>query len=467
MLFNLNNYIFMHPLDFLSEPPNIFIFQKETNKTNFGGVLFFIYFIIIIIITIYYYIDYTNTDNFKVQYKLLINLHTPKEIAKINANNKHYKRNNEVTFYYKIDMNKNKNLSGIKLYDYVGKKFISNGKLKNRVNDTDILVLYECPNNECIVTNSHEIKFYFEVSYKGFVINHQNESSPFNKERWFIYRDTFYFDNITVFNGKWHNIIYKEKKGFLKKNFTHYIGYIDSINSFITQSKYIIIENKTYLALANFFIDNIHFKETEYERTQKSILDYIANIFSFYSNAFFIAKFIFRFYSQNFNNFKIIENVIQKKNRFFDLSEHIYSDNNSNNDYVKCIDNNRKPAFVVDDNIFNEKKIIINENNDYEDNEDNEDYEDYEINASLNKKNRKLRFIHFFLNNLYCNCCYKFKPQKIIHTCNEILLKLASIDSILYNQILLENLFKDYRWNNPNLNTIDNNELIFKLKTMI
>ena len=65
--------------------------------------------------------------------------------------------------------------------------------------------------------------------------------------------------------------------------------------------------------LANFFIDNIHFKETEYERTQKSILDYIANIFSFYSNAFFIAKFIFRFYSQNFNNFKIIENVIQKK----------------------------------------------------------------------------------------------------------------------------------------------------------
>ena len=119
---------------------------------------------------------------------------------------------------------------------------------------------------------------------------------------------------------------------------------------------------------------------------------------------------------------------------------------------------------MVDDNIFNEKNIINNEKNDYE---DNEDYEDYEINAPLNKKNRKLRFIHFFLNNLYCNCCYKFKPQKIIHTCNEILLKYASIDSILYNQILLENLLKDYKLNNPELSTIYNNELIFKLKTLI
>ena len=33
----------MHCLDFLSEPPKMFIFQKEVAKTNFGGVLFLIY----------------------------------------------------------------------------------------------------------------------------------------------------------------------------------------------------------------------------------------------------------------------------------------------------------------------------------------------------------------------------------------------------------------------------------------
>ena len=30
----------MHPLDLLSESPRFFIFKKEANKTNFGGVLF-------------------------------------------------------------------------------------------------------------------------------------------------------------------------------------------------------------------------------------------------------------------------------------------------------------------------------------------------------------------------------------------------------------------------------------------
>jgi hypothetical protein len=31
----------------------------------------------------------------------------------------------------------------------------------------------------------------------------------------------------------------------------------------------------------------------------------------------------------------------------------------------------------------------------------------------------------------------------------------------------LENLLKDYRWNNPGLNNLENNELIFELKNLI
>ena len=42
-----------------------------------------------------------------------------------------------------------------------------------------------------------------------------------------------------------------------------------------------------------------------------------------------------------------------------------------------------------------------------------------------------------------------------------------SVESILYNQIMLENLFKDYNWNNRELNNIDSNEFIIKLKKMI
>ena len=40
------------------------------------------------------------------------------------------------------------------------------------------------------------------------------------------------------------------------------------------------------------------------------------------------------------------------------------------------------------------------------------------------------------------------------------------MDTIIYNQILLENLFKDYKWNNIELSDLRNNDLIEKLKVL-
>ena len=60
----------MHFLDFLNEPPKIYIFQKEKNKTNFGGVLFLIYIIIMLMISLIYIFDYAFND--KYTYEALI-----------------------------------------------------------------------------------------------------------------------------------------------------------------------------------------------------------------------------------------------------------------------------------------------------------------------------------------------------------------------------------------------------------
>ena len=57
--------------------------------------------------------------------------------------------------------------------------------------------------------------------------------------------------------------------------------------------------------------------------------------------------------------------------------------------------------------------------------------------------------------------------QKIISKCNEIINKYYSIDTILYNQIKMENLLKDYKWNNPDLSNTNNNELIIQLNNLI
>lgn len=57
--------------------------------------------------------------------------------------------------------------------------------------------------------------------------------------------------------------------------------------------------------------------------------------------------------------------------------------------------------------------------------------------------------------------------QEIIDKCNEIILKYYSVENILYNQLMLEILLKDYKWNVPELNKLDNNKLILQLKNQV
>lgn len=112
----------------------------------------------------------------------------------------------------------------------------------------------------------------------------------------------------------------------------------------------------------------------------------------------------------------------------------------------------------------NEKNIVIND-----DSIDKENLMEYNNNTEREKEFIELPRLHLFdylMNNLYISkkCCCNYNKQMLIKTANEILGKYCSIESILYNQIKLENLFKDYRWNNPGLRSINHNELVEKLR---
>ena len=89
------------------------------------------------------------------------------------------------------------------------------------------------------------------------------------------------------------------------------------------------------------------------------------------------------------------------------------------------------------------------------------------MNYLLISKLPKLRFFDFFFNNIYSKCCVYIKRQKLIDSCDNILYKYYSIENILYNQILFDNLMKDYQWNNPNLKSIHKNELIISLNKYV
>ena len=120
---------------------------------------------------------------------------------------------------------------------------------------------------------------------------------------------------------------------------------------------------------------------------------------------------------------------------------------------------------IVDNNCINNESISsdnINNNNDE---------------LKENKKERilpKFSFIQFFLNNCYCkkccnkcNICGKTKQQQILNMCNTTIMKYLSVDSILYNQIIFENLIKEHKRNNKSLNDIEDNENILNLKALI
>ena len=63
----------MHSLGFLSNSPKIFIFQKNSNKTNLGGIFSFIYIIIVLFISSLYIFDYISNDKYVVEYSSMFN----------------------------------------------------------------------------------------------------------------------------------------------------------------------------------------------------------------------------------------------------------------------------------------------------------------------------------------------------------------------------------------------------------
>ena len=58
----------MKKLDFLSNSPKTFIFQKSSNKTTFGGFLTIIYILVIFIIAFTYIYNYVANDKYIISY---------------------------------------------------------------------------------------------------------------------------------------------------------------------------------------------------------------------------------------------------------------------------------------------------------------------------------------------------------------------------------------------------------------
>ena len=461
----------MQALDFISEYPNLYILKKKSFKTNFGGILFLIYLIIITLVCIYKILDFTQNNKYTVEYFYNFYILTNKEEEEQRRNTDLYNPTKYFRLKIYIPSQWRDYEDRFKITDFNRGGFINNNvRFQEKIDKFEIGVGYFCEYRNCSdfynLTNSMKFEgFYLTFEYEGFFLDHQNENKPIIKNENEYFAE--YFDlslNRTIITNQWKNIIYTEKKGlFFTEDIQDSCGYIDGYKSHIRDDN---VKAGGYYEFFGMYFENDITQYIEYTRKRVSILDLLSSILSLISNFYFGIRIFYKFYSKNFYNFKIIERLCNKepKYNYTNLKSFKSDRDNSRHDTkenIEEIKSNKSISIINDSNKDNnyllEKKSAESEENDNNDNDnDNES----------NIKIKKFHFFDFFLNNFYC-CLKKCKSQKIIHLYNKIVYNYASIDSIIKNQILFENLFKDYKWNDPSLNNIENNDILIQLKSLV
>ena len=467
-------------LDFFSEPPQLSYCKKETNKTFFGGILFFVYIAVMILISVVYIIDFFVNDKYDIKYSLIKN--TEIDSSKMNEDIELNPNINMTIEIYKMS-----NPMGGKLSDkfvIIDEKIglINGGEIfKRRVNETQLVLAYECVDFNCTLDeNDYDpLGYLLELKYSGYKLDHQSTKIPLdvNEDKYFTERYPFFFNNPLINILKWEVIKYAEERGILglldkitgkKSEFTS--GFISSSESYTIDHPIVgYIFGKVYKYLCIIPIVNEHYQYTEYKRVKKSFLDVLANIGALFSTLFSVFIFVYKYCSKNYDNYYLVDQILSskkirsletqikktKKKKDIELASNILNEENN-------IDSNKESPLIGD--VPDTKSLSINDNDNDNDNINNDNGDNEEEDIITNSKN--LKFMDFILNNFYCGCCKKGNQAEIIDICNELLSKYISVDIILYHQIMMENLLKDYQWNDKKFSSLKSNDLIFKLNNL-
>ena len=467
----------MRKIDFLSQSPKNFIFQKKSNKNTIGGIFTFLLIIIFLLIFFYYRVKFA----FSNQYDITSFISQEKTLD-ANQEQKFIeseKYNPTLKLKFSLLNSQDKELSNrFFIFDYKGRLIERDQIIERKINDISLYILYICPNNitECEVDASDRDAYYkLVMQYQGFEINPQNENPVnkipdgkfylryinFNPEtkigafyRWKIKRVE---DNkglshfLDLFKEKEDEEI-KEKDIFVGGEFENFqtVLYSRTTTLNIKSTRLMMIFDVVHIGKGT----NIFIYE-DYKRKEKSILDIYANIFSLWITLYRLFIFLFSYlYSQSFDKYKIIDNILSKQK--YNLIK---------NEKLKTPLFQTKDPNIEDNNKENKEQLFSGEINDIDNDEDLNN--DNNILNIENKKERilpKLRFFDFIFNLCYIKNCCNIKKQKLICDCNDIILKYYSMENIIYNQIMIENFMKDYNWNNPKLNDILNNNSLLNIK---
>ena len=312
----------MRHLDFLSEYPRTYIFQKDVNKTNFGGVLFVIYTIVMLIISLSYILDYYLNDKYEIEYSSIRNQTYAEDLEALDENPD---LNPTMDFVFTV-----KGLSDF--FNIFTKK---DGKITVNTLTTDVdpdgmvvkfiinssvsgfqaVLAFSCGNDpSCTINEEDEGKtedtsFEFQFSTLFPKIDNQNSLKPilYDKTIGHTIKYTSEFKSLTISKYYWKVLKYKEKKGIsrlfdnlfgLKSEY--FTGYYESIEKEKEKKDSYVINYKGiyYKCLIDIEIINEHLVFDEYQRSKTTELDVLSTISALFTSIRLVFSFLYELYSK-------------------------------------------------------------------------------------------------------------------------------------------------------------------------
>lgn len=299
----------MRKLDILSPSPNSFIFQKESNKTLFGGILSLIYLISIFFIYLYYRVIFYFSPPYEItSFTSSQRILTKEQKNKFEQSEKY---NPNLLFKFSLLDNFHENLSErFILFDESKKKQIQRDEIiERRINDIHIVVLYKCLENEtyCDIDEKDKRAFYqLLIYYQGFLVNPRSTIPIIKQGKNIFHNDIFYFNSDFIFDEsfKWKIIRVEETKGIsrlfdifkeeeeedIKENDIYIGGRLEKYykDIYSSDSGYSLVKNTRLMT--NIYIygtKRINAYNCEnYVRKETSLLDVYAKVFSLWMSLY-------------------------------------------------------------------------------------------------------------------------------------------------------------------------------------
>ena len=465
----------MKKLDFISGAPKTFIFQQDSNKTNLGGILTILFIIAMLIIIYSYIYEYFANDKYKVSYYYNEVYYEDEELNEIYNNEKLYP---ELDYTLALEYSGEKEkLKNVIILDSNSKEIPLGEERKTKVSELKFGIFYKCKNETYCRTEdgNDDLNFFVLILlYNGYFCDHQSPESPIKRKITYKFFPFTIGDRADYHLFHWKIMKYEEESSFagmFRSTKETYGGVFTGTEKFSISSegfeKIEKMNNETgqmeyYKFAAGFEFDQIsNFGYYDnYSRERVSIFDAIANICALVSTLYGVVTFIFcGFYSNSFDNYKIIEKIISR-GAYLDIKDIKDIREDSPKDRPKeQIELKDQIETDIKDNLIevkedsDDKKML---------DDDKEKKEDIKPLFRI----PKFHFYDFLYNNVYFDCCKPSTTQGVISACNDLISKYYSIDAVIYNQLRLENLFRDYKWNNPQLNCIGNNDILAQIKAL-